>query len=588
MIVFKKAFPQAGMPEYQGVTQYYEGQIVELGAVAEKDFVDRYFAEYYDNKFDYYQPYDLVSDAITGMVTGIVGPNGATATVGAAADNALRSDLLNTDQGKGGDLVGFKQAGTGAINRTVDDKLREVVSVKDFGAVGDGVADDTLAFSNAVTGANNADVYVPKGLYKLNSDVFGFFVIGSGVSFVGTGRAVQNSRGYYVNDASGANIRSITDRLMVGAVAQYKGDIGSTGIPAWYGAGYLSRDGQLSGVSTYGLWGVTGASRSSDYTGGLQQSCGALGGYVVNDGGRGFVRALYLECQHEPAGTASYGIEIVLKDKSGVSRVPTPYGGDRQGTVGVYIETGGDEAYGGVSTTNSTAVALVTTKNAKKFNKGIVFTLNCLEGSDGTALGGNNAQAIEMAYGQGIRWFSSNGSVPGGRISSINTASQDQSIDIQFKNNGVQFANNSASFSFDINHVANGINYLSTTDAITGNLPRLQALGADTNVGIFFIAKGTSPHRFFSQGGIANEEFRVGGVNSAPVNFTHIYGTNAGGTNVVISAAGSSVDLDIRLLPKGAGTVRFGSRTATADAPITGFITVKDDTGTVRKLAVID
>ena len=34
---------------------------------------------------------------------------------------------------------GFIQAGTGAVQRTVESKLQDVVSVKDFGAVGDGV-----------------------------------------------------------------------------------------------------------------------------------------------------------------------------------------------------------------------------------------------------------------------------------------------------------------------------------------------------------------------------------------------------------------------------------------------------------------
>jgi len=33
---------------------------------------------------------------------------------------------------------GFTQSGTGAIQRTVENKLKDTVSVKDFGAVGDG------------------------------------------------------------------------------------------------------------------------------------------------------------------------------------------------------------------------------------------------------------------------------------------------------------------------------------------------------------------------------------------------------------------------------------------------------------------
>ena len=42
-------------------------------------------------------------------------------------------------------IVDFQQAGAGAVVRTAQDKMREWVSLKDFGAVGDGVTDDTQA-----------------------------------------------------------------------------------------------------------------------------------------------------------------------------------------------------------------------------------------------------------------------------------------------------------------------------------------------------------------------------------------------------------------------------------------------------------
>lgn len=70
----------------------------------------------------------------------------------------------------GSSLVGFLPAGTGAVSRTVESKLRDFVSVKDFGAAGDGVTSDTAAFAAAlVSGAKR--IYVPKGTYAIATQI---------------------------------------------------------------------------------------------------------------------------------------------------------------------------------------------------------------------------------------------------------------------------------------------------------------------------------------------------------------------------------------------------------------------------------
>lgn len=57
-------------------------------------------------------------------------------------DAALRQELASP---YGAEIVGFHQGGHGSVARTSQDKMRDTVSVKDFGVIGDGVADDTLA-----------------------------------------------------------------------------------------------------------------------------------------------------------------------------------------------------------------------------------------------------------------------------------------------------------------------------------------------------------------------------------------------------------------------------------------------------------
>lgn len=80
---------------------------------------------------------------------------------------------------------GFIQAGTGATQRTVEDKLNDVVSVKDFGAVGDGTTDDTSAIQAALN-SGSKHIFAPSGTYLLSN----YILIPDGVSLSGGGQDV--------------------------------------------------------------------------------------------------------------------------------------------------------------------------------------------------------------------------------------------------------------------------------------------------------------------------------------------------------------------------------------------------------------
>jgi parallel beta-helix repeat protein len=71
---------------------------------------------------------------------------------------------LNTGTTAQAQDVYWNQSGSGAVTRTVESKLRDVVSVKDFGAVGDGVADDTAAISTAMSSGTKR-LFFPPGTY---------------------------------------------------------------------------------------------------------------------------------------------------------------------------------------------------------------------------------------------------------------------------------------------------------------------------------------------------------------------------------------------------------------------------------------
>ena len=90
----------------------------------------------------------------------------------------------------GSSLVGFITANAGAVARTVQSKLRDTVSVEDFGAVADGIANDTTAWNNwlAATGSK----YIPRGYY-LVSGVVKYYNTGTFVNTTDT----NHSAGLY-------------------------------------------------------------------------------------------------------------------------------------------------------------------------------------------------------------------------------------------------------------------------------------------------------------------------------------------------------------------------------------------------------
>ena len=96
--------------------------------------------------------------------TGNVVTTGDTATVTA---NMITPGALSQ-------TATYLQGSSGSVSRTIQNKLQESISVKDFGAVGDGVTDDTVAIQAAINATQNNSpevLYFPSGLYKVSSTI---------------------------------------------------------------------------------------------------------------------------------------------------------------------------------------------------------------------------------------------------------------------------------------------------------------------------------------------------------------------------------------------------------------------------------
>lgn len=100
-----------------------------------------------------------IADHDTGIIQSVLS---------AASVNDVYDDFASTDVGEGSALIGFLQTGTGAAATTAQAKLREVVSVLDFGAVGNDATDNTSAFQAAITyllSVGGGELFIPRGTY---------------------------------------------------------------------------------------------------------------------------------------------------------------------------------------------------------------------------------------------------------------------------------------------------------------------------------------------------------------------------------------------------------------------------------------
>lgn len=126
--------------------------------------------------------------------------------------------------------VNYNRGDAGAVNRTVESRLKDFVSVKDFGAVGDAVADDTAAIQAAIDSlTNGGTVYFPPGTYIVTSTIAAddavIHLVGAGIRSTTlqvnhtSGPAVQIK--WYYSGISHMSIQGSAARLAASAGTNY-------------------------------------------------------------------------------------------------------------------------------------------------------------------------------------------------------------------------------------------------------------------------------------------------------------------------------------------------------------------------------
>lgn len=234
---------------------------------------------------------------------------GTTAASGTGTDSSLRDDLGNVS-GTGAQLVSWIQAGVSAVTRLVRDKLRDSVSVEDFGATGDGSTDDRAAIQAAIDFVSGTlgggDVRFATGAtYRAvitTSVTDKGLVVKDGVRLVGDATISLECTGsvYGVRLKNNAGVKRLTINTAVSATP------GSQGIwhaPISIGPAY-GEGGTVGAVSSFeGLsgWSIEDVTLSNARTGG--------GGYLIQ--GHGGINNGRIDGVYAPDSATSSGIVML-------------------------------------------------------------------------------------------------------------------------------------------------------------------------------------------------------------------------------------------------------------------------------------
>ena len=419
-----------------------------------------------------------------------------------------------------------KQPATGAVNQPINIKLNEAISVKDFGAVGDGVADDSAAIQAAITYADSnrtgsalnqlgGIVYFPQGRYLVKATVHlpvGITIKGepSGLggyapSAIGSGTQIVAST--TLTDGSPWNNSAIFDVPSGGPITLY--DIGlngtstvtnSCGILCGTGAGGTGvSQAHFTNVRFVAFTDAIKGTRFSDctfYDCGFESNVNCL--LVTAGAVQSFDSVKFIGCIFF-ASTAA----VISVSNATVAQNIIMSGCIFQDQIGLGINQNVFNVYGGL--TDVAIVGCYFSGNAGSF----IFDLLSSTGSIvNVNFTGNNVRNYDLAniqnFGAGLQCFYLN--ITGNILhnSSFNSA---------YSINSVIYSNNTVRAGSTFN--ASSLNYLSINDNdFSGNAPNPPIVLTDV----------------FSNLSISNNVFPTA-VTLIPVNITSTYVKMIGNTS---------------------------------------------------------
>lgn len=293
--------------------------------------------------------------------------------------------------------------------------------------------------------------------------------------------------------------------------------------------GYLEQSAAING---YGTIGVHGFARSAGGNGTAAEADIGVAACAVHDlaGSAGGVWALYgTAVRQSGVSGATHPLELDIANMGSTVEL-YPHAMFAAGaTPCAWFCTGGEITASGAGSPGVASCAIGIVQNdsqatkTAKFDKGIIFHNTAISGADGT---GSIGIAVAFASGHAMQWFNNSAQVVAEVVSTCTTQ-----------------ANNNYRLDF----------------SQFGLLVQDRSNGAT----VFQVEKTASA---------------VNGIAIRP---------NATGVPGVVLATGSDTNIDLHLQAKGSGRLKFGTHVGTTDTAISGYIEVKTEDGSLRKLAVI-
>lgn len=354
--------------------------------------------------------------------------------------------------------------------------VTDSVDVKSFGATGDDVTDDLLAF-NAAGASGATEIIITPGDYNLSADAVSssdvVWVMRRGAYFTGIGALV-------------------TDNNNIISYAPYYDNPSAINL-TWMGVAplaveYLAKNAVISGIASLGAIGIMGAARASKQSGG---SAIGTAGFSYNDNTTSVVRAwgLYSEatCGVGAMGT-TFGEEIAMAT---LDSYVDSYDASIQKTIGLLIASGAASQFLGGAAEDTTQ-AINIQQNGTRFGRGLMFDVNSLRLFTDSG-GVSHGKAVILRNSHQIGWENGSGDSWGFVRSRISNTLNETAVEL--KDNIVDLMGYQNTSIGIFQHNSNAVNHLKFQNSVTAFAPIISAEGTNANIDLRINPKGTGKVR---------------------------------------------------------------------------------------------